>query len=185
MSEVNSEIGKRISDIRQLSELSLSTLAAKINTTAAQLELYESGTIDIPVSILHDISAELGIGMTELLTGEVAKLSTYSVVRKNKGVGVKRQEAYDYQSLAYNFAWRKMEPLLITISPKAKDAPINLNTHEGQEFHFCLEGAFIIKIGKHEITIGEGDAIYFDSQHAHGMKALNGRNAKSLVVITK
>ena len=185
MTEVNIEIGKRISDIRQLSELSLSTLAAKINTTAEQLELYESGNVDIPVSILHDISAELGIGMTELLTGEVAKLSTYSVVRKNKGVGVQRRGAYDYQALAYNFAWRKMEPLLITIPPKADDTEIALNVHEGQEFHYCLEGAFTIKIGKYEITIEEGDAIYFNSQYAHGMKALNGQNAKSLVVITK
>jgi mannose-6-phosphate isomerase-like protein (cupin superfamily) len=38
-------------------------------------------------------------------------------------------------------------------------------------------------IDNHIITINEGDSIYFDSGHPHGMKALNGRDAKDLVVL--
>ncbi|MDR1664126.1 MAG: XRE family transcriptional regulator [Clostridiales bacterium] len=183
MSAVNQEIGARIKGIRELSDLSISELAKKVNTTAEKLSAYESGETDIPVSILHDISTELNIGMTELLTGEEAKLSTFSVVRRDKGVGVDRRVAYDYKALAYNFSQRKMDPYLITIEPKPDDAPFSLNTHGGQEFHYCLEGSFGIQIEKHEIIIEAGDAIYFNSACPHGMKALNGKPARELVII--
>lgn len=183
MSDVNREIGERIKGIRELCDLSITELAGKVKTTPELLAQYESGAVDIPVSILHDISTELNIGMTELLTGENAKLSVYSVVRKDKGVGVDRRAAYDYKALAYNFANRKIEPFLITIEPKPDDEPFSLNLHGGHEFHYCLEGSFKIKIDKHEIIINEGDAIYFDSTYPHGMKSLDGKPAKELVII--
>lgn len=183
MSEVNREIGDRIKGIRELCDLNVDELAEKIGTKPELLSQYEAGAIDIPVSILHDISTELNIGMTELLTGESAKLSVYSVVRSGRGVGIDRRAAYDYKSLAYNFANRKIDPFLITIPPKSDDEPFSLNIHGGHEFHYCLEGSFKLKIDKHEIIINEGDAVYFDSKYPHGMKALDGKPARELVII--
>lgn len=182
MSELNKEIGLRIKGIRELSELSLQELAQKINIDPQLLSGYEMGKNDIPVSVLHDISGVLPISMTELLTGEAAKLSVYSVVKKGEGVGVDRRQAYNYQSLAYNFANRTIDPFLITI-PVKEDDDFSLNTHSGQEFHYCIEGSFQIKIAKYTIVLNEGDSIYFDSTYPHGMKALGGKPAKELVVI--
>jgi transcriptional regulator with XRE-family HTH domain len=183
MAQVNKEIGERIRGIRELSDLSVAALAKRVHTTPEQLTLYESGETDIPVSILHDISTELSIGMTELLTGETAKLSTYSVVRADRGIGVDRREAYNYKALAYHFAGRQMDPYLITIEPKPEGTPVSLNVHGGQEFHYCLEGSFLLQIDKHEIVINPGDAVYFNSQSPHGMRALNNKCAKELVII--
>jgi transcriptional regulator with XRE-family HTH domain len=183
MSAVNAEIGERMKGIRELSGLDVPELARRLHLAPEKLAQYEAGEIDIPVSALHDISNELNISMTELLTGESAKLSVYSLVRKDKGVGVDRRAAYDYKSLAYNFSQRKMDPFLITIAPKPEGEPISLNTHGGQEFHYCLEGAFLLKIGRHEVTVHTGDAIYFDSQYPHGMRALNGQPAREIVII--
>ena len=181
--EINRDIGARIRGIRELNDLTVEELAGRLGAAPEQLARYEAGGTDIPVSILHDISTELRIGMTELLTGDSAKLSVYSLVRRGKGVGVDRRKAYDYQALAYHFAERKMDPFLITIAPKPDGEPISLNTHGGQEFHYCLEGSFLLKIGRHETIVREGDAVYFDSRHPHGMKALEGRPAKELVII--
>jgi transcriptional regulator with XRE-family HTH domain len=183
MSAINHEIGERLRGIRELNELTVDELARRVNTPAEKLSLYETGEADIPLSILHDISNELKISMTELITGEKAKLSLYSVTRKGKGKGVERGNAYDYKSLAHNFSHRKMEPFVITIEAAPEEEPFSLNAHNGQEFHLCLEGSFLIKIGSHIITINEGDSIYFDSKHPHGMKALGERNAKDLVVL--
>jgi transcriptional regulator with XRE-family HTH domain len=184
MSDVNVEIGLRIKGVRELNDLSLVEFAKNINTDTETLVKYERGETEIPVSALRDIAGVTGISMTELITGENAKLSVYSVVRKGRGVGVDRREAYDYKSLAYNFANRRMDPFLITIEPKPDGDPIHLTAHGGQEFHYCVEGSFLIKIDKYEIVIEEGDAIYFDSARPHGMKALNGKAAKELVIIT-
>ncbi|MDR3313205.1 MAG: cupin domain-containing protein [Oscillospiraceae bacterium] len=184
MSQINTEIGERLRGIRELSEISQEALAAQLELTAAELAAYEAGEHDIPVSVLHNASAALGISTTELMTGEEAKLHQYCVVRRQKGVAVDRREAYDYRSLAYNFAARRMEPMLITIAPAEEGAQLHLNTHSGQEFHYCLEGSFVIRIGSHSITLGEGDSIYFDSACPHGMVAQGGKPARSLVVIT-
>jgi transcriptional regulator with XRE-family HTH domain len=183
MSEMNVEIGQRVKGIRELSDLTLAALAGKLNIPEATLAQYEEGAGDIPVSVLHNISTTLGISITELLTGEAPKLSVYSIVRKGKGVGVERRAAYDYKALAYNFARRAMDPYLITIQPKPEDTPVSLNVHPGEEFHFCLEGSFLLVIDKHELIIHEGDAVYFDATYPHGMKALGGKPTKELVII--
>jgi quercetin dioxygenase-like cupin family protein len=62
---------------------------------------------------------------------------------------------------------------------------MKLNFHEGQEFNYVIEGNIMIKIGKNEIELEEGDSIHFDSSYPHGMKALNGKRAKFLAVVSK
>ncbi len=184
MNERNQEIGLRLREARELNGQSEEAFAASVGIALTELQSYEAGESDIPVSVIHNVAAQYGVSTTELMTGEAAKLHQYCVVRKNKGVAVDRREAYGYRSLAYNFAEREMEPMFITIQPGAQDAPFSLNTHKGQEFHYCLEGEFIIQVGDHRITMGEGDSIYFDSAYPHGMKALGGKPARALVIIT-
>ena len=184
MNEYNREIGQRIAGLRELFDLSPADFAKAIRITQAELAAFEAGERDIPVSVMHDISLAYGVSTTELMTGEAARLHQYCVVRRGKGVAVDRREAYGYRSLAYNFAARRMEPMYITIPPAGEGDAYSLNTHSGQEFHYCLEGAFSIRVGDHEIKLGEGDSIYFDSSCPHGMKALGGAPAKSLAIIT-
>ena len=57
------------------------------------------------------------------------------------------------------------------------------NTHPGQEFNYVLEGTLMIVVDGHEITLNEGDSIYFDSGYKHAMKALNNQQARFLAVI--
>ncbi|MCL2150326.1 MAG: cupin domain-containing protein [Dehalococcoidia bacterium] len=184
MSELNREIGERIKGVRGLSELSCEEFAKRVGTTPELLVQYEEGEAEIPVSFLHDVSHRFDISMTELLSGESAKLSVYSVVRKGKGLGISRRQAYDYQSLAYNFADRLIDPFYITVEPKPKDDEASLVCHVGQEFHYVLEGVVRMTIAKYETTLHEGDSIYFDSTYPHGMEAVGGKPARLLVVIT-
>ena len=66
---------------------------------------------------------------------------------------------------------------------KGDDEPVSLNSHPGQEFNLVLEGTLKIVIGKYELILHEGDALYFDSTYEHGMIALDNRPAKFLAVI--
>jgi mannose-6-phosphate isomerase-like protein (cupin superfamily) len=184
MNNSNVEIGQRLRGARELSGQDEASFAGALGIAVEELRAYEAGERDTPVSVMQGVAALCGVTTTELMTGEPARLRQYCVVRRDKGVAVQRREAYGYRSLAYNFAGREMEPMFITIPPAAEDEPFNLNTHKGQEFHFCLEGAFIIQVGDHRITMGQGDSIYFDSAYPHGMKALGGQPAKALVIIT-
>lgn len=184
MSELNREIGSRIRGIRELSGWDAKTFAERARIDPTLLSQYERGETDIPVSALHAVAGACDISMTELLTGEKAKLSVYSVVRKGRGVGVERRKAYDYKSLAYNFSGRKMDPFLIAVEPKPEEEPVHMTAHSGHEFHYCLSGTVRLVIAKYEVLLREGDSVYFDSTYPHGVQAMGGAPAQMLVVIT-
>lgn len=183
MSVKNIEIAQRIKEIRELSGYSLVDLAKEIEMTPEDYSGYETGIKDIPVSLLYDICNVLKISMTELLTGEKAKLHDYSVVRKDNGLDVERSVSYKYQNLAYSFYGRKVEPLMVTVDPTPENEPWHLNEHNGQEYHYCVEGRMLVRIGAHEVIINEGDSLYFNSSLPHGMKALDNKPSKLLVIV--
>lgn len=182
-SVLNREIAERLVAIRELCEMSALDLAKAIHMDLAEYEKYESGTVDIPVSVLYDVSNTLRVSMTELLTGEQAKLHIYSLVRSGRGVNVERSHAYEYHDLAYNFAGRKIEPLLVEVPVMGENEPFPLNSHSGHEYHYCLEGSFQMKIDKHEFLVEAGDSVYFDSSYLHGMKGVGDQPAKILVIV--
>ncbi len=177
----NSEIAERLRAIRLLSDVSAEEMAEVTGLSLEEYKDLENNKSLIPVSVLLDACDHLKISMTELLTGETAKLHIYAHVKNGKGLAVERTKAYKYENLAFNFADRKVEPLLVTVESN-EDKDFHLNSHSGQEFHYCLEGRFILKIDKYEVTVEQGDSVYFNSLYPHGMKALDGKSAKILVV---
>jgi len=183
MSVHNVEIAERMRTIRELADMSVEELAQQIGMDSEEYRAYESGNVDIPISVLYDISNNMQISITELITGEQARMRTFSVVRKGKGIRVERSIAYKYEDLAYNFKDRRVSPFLVTIAPSDENEPFHLNIHTGHEYHYCLEGSFQIKIDNTVTVINEGDSLYFDSGHPHGMKAIGGKNAVVLVVV--
>jgi len=177
----NSEIAYRLKEIRLLSDVTLHEMAQQLDVTDAEYAEIESGNVQITVSMLLDACDYLKISMTELLTGEPAKLHIYSLVKKNRALSVERTEGYTYENLAYSFSGRKIEPLLVYIEPDDANN-YHFNEHDGHEFHYCLEGRYSLKIGSYTVVVEEGDSVYFDSSYEHGMIALNDKKAKLLVI---
>ena len=56
--------------------------------------------------------------------------------------------------------------------------------HSGVEFNYMLEGRVCIIINGKEIIMEPGDSLIFDSQYWHGMKALDGKEAKFLAIVS-
>ncbi|MDR0588967.1 MAG: XRE family transcriptional regulator [Spirochaetaceae bacterium] len=166
------EIPGRIKELREIMEISAMDLAADISIPYETYIKYESGEVDIPISVLYKISSRLGTDATVLLTGEDPKIDTASVCRRGKGVLVERFPGYEYASLAYNFKNRNMEPLLVHLDPKKEAAP--LVAHSGQEFNYVVEGVMNVTVGKKEYTLHAGDSIYFDAALPHGQSAVDG-----------
>lgn len=115
--------------------------------------------------------------------GEEPRMNSYFLTRKGKGASVQRTQAYKYQSLAAGFMNRKADPFIVTVEPKDEKTPIYLNTHPGQEFNYILEGRMTLQIGDKQLTLNEGDSLYFDANRPHGMKALDGKRVQFLAII--
>ena len=183
MNEQIKQIAARLAGLRDALEITVEEMANVCNLSTEDYLLLETGTVDISVSVLHQISQSYGIALTTLMFGDEPKMSSYFVTRKGTGVMVERVKAYKYQSLAAGFVNRKADPFMVTVHPKPEDEEIFLNSHSGQEFNMVVSGRMLIRINGKDLILSEGDSIYFNSELPHGMKALDGEKVSFLAVI--
>ncbi len=183
MNEQIKQIADRIRGLREITGLSAESLAQELGIATAELRDFESGATDIPVSFLYQAAQRFGVELSSLLTGEEPRLHVYQLTRAGRGVTVERRRDYGYQSLAFNFVDKRMEPFLITVPPRPESEPVPLSSHPGQEFEHLLEGRLRVVVGGHELLLEAGDSVYFDSSKPHGMKAVGAKPARFLAVI--
>jgi len=183
MSDEMKQIASRLKEIREVCGFSAEDTAARLGIDAARYAGYEESGDNIPISVLYALANVYGVDITEILTGKSPRLSNYCVVKKGQSTGVDRYPGYHFESLAYNFKRRIMEPLMVTVEPDDKE--MSLVSHPGQEFNFVVEGAVLVILDDEEILLQADDCIYFDPALPHGQKAAGGRAAKFLTVIAE
>lgn len=180
--EAYKDIAPRLRGLREAVDMSIEELAEQTGVTAEQAAVYESGSVEIPVSYLVSVAHVCGVDLTELLSGGEARLHSYSLVRKGKGLSVERRKDYDYKSLAYKFVGRRMEPFMVRVPPKEEEN-MNYTTHPGQEYIYMIEGRLEIRLEKNVEILEPGDSLYFSSHTPHAMRGLDGKEALFLDVI--
>lgn len=183
MQKESGQIAERIKGMREIFGITMETLAKELAIPIETYRDYEAARQDIPVGVLYKLAHRFNVELSSFLTGEEPRLETYALTRKGKGVSVERRADYHYQSLAYNFKNKKAEIFIVTVDLEEEDAPINFNSHPGQEFNYVLEGALKVVLGESEIILHEGDSLFYDSGVNHAMRAVNGKPAKFLAII--
>ena len=183
MDEQYKMISERIRELREIFDLTEEEMAKETGVEVSTYIEYETSGRNIPISVLYHISQKFNVDLSEILTGEPARISTMQVCRRGKGQTIDRFPGYMFESLAPRFKGKVIEPLLVTLIPGEPDAP--LVTHEGQEFNLVLEGEIVITYDDKEYVLNAGDAVYFDPTHPHGQKALGKEKARFLTVITE
>ena len=123
--------------------------------------------------------------MTELLEGNTAKLTSYTVTRKGKGQGTAKEDGIDIANLAPKFKDKLAEPYWVKYeySASQQNKPIHLTTHSGQEFDLILSGKLKVQVGDHTEILNEGDSIYYNSSTPHGMIAVDGKDCIFCAVV--
>ena len=177
-------IAQRLATLREIMGVPVADMASATGLTEAKYVEYEAGRHDFSFSFLYSAAGRLGIDIVDLMTGEAPKLSVCSIVRNGHGLRMERHKEYKYEHLAYVFKNKKLEPFLVTVEPKDTDARSHLNTHEGHEFNYVVEGRMTLHIDNQQVSLGVGDAVYFDAKHPHAMQA-DGGVCKFLAVIAK
>lgn len=183
MSAASREIIQRVKVLREIEEISGESLARELGFDPAEYNEWESGGKDFPVGALVEIAARFRVDLAELITGKTSKLRTYCLTRGGEAPEVTRRPMYRYWNLAYNFHGKKAEPFLVEAGAETGEKPLSLNTHPGQEFNYVMEGRLLVSVGGHEVELGKGDCIYYDSNELHGMKALGGERALFLAMV--
>ncbi|MEL7587045.1 MAG: XRE family transcriptional regulator [Prolixibacteraceae bacterium] len=177
------EIAERLKGVRDALDLSSDKCAGACGISLEQYREYESGTADIPVSFLHRFSAVFNLEFSALLTGDMPRMTAYSLTRKGTGIAVERRREYKYQSLNESFIHKKAQPFVVTVAADQEQNDISVYRHEGQEFNLVLKGRLLVRINDKELILEEGDSLWFNSGLPHGMKALDGNEAEFLAMI--
>ena len=179
------EVASRIRNMRELLGYSMQKMAELTEVSEESYKLYESGEADLPFSFMHKCAKVFGVEITLLLEGSSAKLSGYTVTRKNKGLVTASEDGITIQDLAPMFRKKLATPYWVTYqySEELQDQPIHTTTHAGQEFDLVIKGALKIRVGEHEEVLHEGDSIFYKSSTPHGMIAVEGQDCVFLSMI--
>ena len=147
-----------------------------VNFVCRESKKLANGLCPIELSIIID-------GKRRYLTlDRRIRAKSYCLTKKDKGLSVDRRSDYKYQALAAGFQNRKADPFIVTITPE-ETRQIHFNAHPGHEFEYMIEGSMKLVVDGKEMTLEEGDSVYFDATKQHGMQALNNQKAKFLAII--
>lgn len=185
MEEKLLEIAARIKELREILGITPEEMAGITGVKKEEYLIYEEGRKDFPFTFLYNSAKRFGVDISELLTGESPRLSLFNLVRKGEGLRISRRKGFSYQNLAYLFKNRMAEPYIVDAVYREDEqlSPISLNMHEGQEFDIVLKGSLKMQIDDHEFYLNEGDSVYYNSSHPHGMIAANGKDCKFLAIV--
>lgn len=184
-SEELGPLGDRVKAIREQKGLTLADVSSRTGYDETFLARVESNKISPPLGALIKLGKALDMKMGFFISGGETK--SYTVVRRDQRRKISRRASsedqsygYTYQALAPGKSDRHMEPFIVTLEP-SEDT--EMSSHEGQEFIFVLEGRMEAILDQDRITLGPGDAIYYDSNAPHLVRCAEGKSTTILAVL--
>ena len=179
------EIAERIREMREIVGYTEAEMAEKTEVSVEQYRSYEQGTVDFPFTFMHKCALAFGVELTDLLEGQSAKLSSYTVTRRGMGPVTASEDGITIQNMAAMFRQKLATPYWVTYQyPKElQSQPIHTTTHAGQEFDLVVKGTLRVRVGEHEEVLHEGDSIFYKSSTPHGMIAVDGQDCVFLAMI--
>ena len=179
------EVALRIREMREVVGLTQEQMAEKTEVSVEIYKSYENGNTDLPFSFIHKCSLAFGIGLSDLLEGKSARLTSYTVTRKGEGQQTAKEDGISIQNMAPKFLNKIGEPYWVKYEydPAQQNKPIHLATHSGQEFDLVISGKLKVQVGNHTEILSEGDSIYYNSATPHGMIAVDGQDCVFCAVV--
>ncbi len=180
-------IAGRIRELRTIMGLTPAQMAEITGVSQREYIESENGYRDMSFTFLHKCATAFKTDLSALVTGEMPKLSKYTLLRNGEGMPIRRKEGFEYQHMAPLFKDRLIDPFLVTAkySEKLENAPIACTQHDGQEFEYIISGRLKVQIDDHVEILGPGDKMLLNSSLPHGMVAIDGENCQFISVVVK
>ena len=179
------EIAGRIRELREIEGLTTAQMAQKTAVSESEYIACENGQSDLNFAFIYRCANVFGVDVTEIIEGYSPKLKSYTVTRKGEGPRIEKAHGMTYYNLAAAFKNRIAEPLYVksVYSEEAQNKEIDLTTHAGQECDIVIKGHLKVQVGDHQVVLGTGDSIYYDSSTPHGMIAVGGEDCEFYAIV--
>ena len=169
------EVAGRIKDLREAKGYTQEELAKLTGVSVEEYRVLEQGDTDFSFTFIYKCAKACDVDVVDLLEGRSSTLTSFAITRKGEGLKILKQHGVEYNNLAPTFKEKLAEPFLVKFPylPEEQDAPMKLNSHNGQEFDVIVKGSLKVQVGNHVDVLHEGDSIFYNSLIPHGMVAVS------------
>ena len=181
------EIGKKLRQLRMKKKIALVDLGKHTGLSASMLSQLENGKLVPTLPTLARIAMVFDVGLDHFFADK-RRTRMFSVVRAGERIKFPDRAdvpipSYYFECLAFHVQDKSLQAYLAEF-PTRDDGKDAEHAHEGAEFIHVLSGTLAIHYQDEEHVLNAGDSVYFDASEPHTYRALNGVNAKGLVITT-
>jgi len=179
------KIGQKVRALRQAKKLGLVQLGAHTGLSPALLSKIERGQLIPTLPTLLRIALVFGVGLEHFFV-EGADKPAVAVVRKTERLQLPDkagapQPAYIFESVDFPVTDRKMQAYYAEFPPQSKIS--EPHRHEGAEFIYVIKGQLGVDVDGNEVTLDEGDSMYFESDAPHSYQRKSRTACAAIVVV--
>ncbi len=169
---MKSEIGEKIKKLRSDKQMTLKSLGELTDLSIGYLSQLERGKTTVALDSLQKIAEVLGVDFTSFFdmpisNSELCKSFERTILFMENGNFIE-------YNLSNNLKDMKLVPRLIEIFPQKVSEPVEVYTHEGEEFVYILEGILTYYYNGKTYELYPGDAFHIKSDKPHN--AVNTTN---------
>ncbi len=181
------QIADRIRELRLITGLTVTEMAARTDMSESEYEARENGDKTLSIAFLYHCALIFGVDMSDILEGKSPKLRSYALTRRGAGQRIEEAHHMVGYNLASGFRNRIALPLYMEMNyhEGAENEKIEQVTHEGQECDIVITGQMKIQIGENVEILNPGDCIYYDSGTPHGMIAVGGEDCTFYAIVLR
>ena len=169
------DVAERIKDLREAKGYTQEELAKLTGVSTEEYKVLEMGETDFSFTFIYKCAKACDVEVVDLLEGTSTTLTSFAITRKGEGLKIIKKHGVEYNNLAPKFKDKLAEPFLVKFPylEEEQNSPMQLNSHNGQEFDVIVKGSLKVQIGNHVDVLHEGDAIFYNSLIPHGMVAVS------------
>ena len=172
-------VGKRLRSLRNARKLTLRDLSQHSGVSVNTISLIERSENSPTISTLHKLATALGVMIADFVEEKLDKKVIFlKREQRNRICGV----AALLESLGTGLVNQTMEPLLVTLEPKA-DSGSDPLVHLGHELVFCLQGKVVYEVDGVEYLLEPEDSLLFEAHLPHSWRNPYTAPAKVLLVL--
>jgi len=182
-------IGERVRNFREIKRLSREDLSERSGLDLDFIQQVEEDSVKPALGTLLKFSRAMGIRLANFLDASVSKDPV--VVRSGDRDGLQTADLSSESGVPTSLIFhhlgqgkidRHMEPFFIEVLPRPP-GQVKVSQHEGEEFIAVVSGEIELQYGKDTYRLKPRDSVYYSSDVAHRIVALNDEKAEIFAVI--
>ena len=186
-SEIDADVGRTLSRLRQERALTVTQLAAEAKLSAGMISRIENGYVSPSLTTLHALADALSVSVMALFSSSDNAADVH-YVKAGQGLPSRRLtpgHAHDYLLLGkHSSPSGNFQSSRIRIEQDNSDA-LPRYQHEGFVFIYMIKGEACYSCGGETFDMAAGDSLSFDAKLPHGFAEIRSASIEFISTSTK